>query len=148
MTLADMVWPAIYVASGLLKLWYCILFTIIIEWVILQLFLKAGWAKTFLMSAIGNSISGLAGIYLMPWLMIFWHFLVDRFMPHATFDIINWVCTFILMCLGSVALEVTAVALIFKYRFKKLFLPMAVGNVLTYLLTAILMATNVIHIKL
>ncbi len=148
MKLLDMIWPAIYVASGLAKLWYCIFFTIIIEWLIIRIFLKCGWARSFLMSLIGNTVSGLAGIYLMPFVMIFWHMLADSIMPNATFDIINWYCTYILMCLGSVALETFTVKIIFGTPFKKLFLPLLIGNAMTYLLTGILMAKGMIKINI
>ncbi|VBB48665.1 conserved membrane hypothetical protein [uncultured Paludibacter sp.] len=142
-----MIWPAIYVSSGLVKLWYCIIFTVLIEWIILKFFLKEKWGKTFLMSFIGNIISGTIGIYIMPWIMIIWHFFADNLLPNATFDIVNWILTYFFMCLGSVAVEVLAVKIIFRFPFKRLFLPMLVGNALTYILTAILMFTGVIKLN-
>ena len=147
MCLLNMIWPAIFVANGLAKLWYCIFFTIVIEWLLINLFLKCNWKQSFLMSAIGNTVSGLAGIHVLPFAMIFWHAAVDKILPHATFDIINWYCTYILMCLGSVAIETLAVKLIFKMSFRKLFLPLLIGNFMTYLLAGILMAKGILKIN-
>jgi hypothetical protein len=142
--LLNMVWPAIYIASGLAKLWYCIFFTIAIEWIILKFFLKDKWGKTLVMSAIGNVVSGLAGIFIMPWVMILWHFIADRFMPDATFDNINWFLSYVFMCIGSVALEAMVVMLTFKKPFKKLIFSMLIGNALTYLLIGILIAMGIL----
>jgi hypothetical protein len=147
MTLLNVIWPAIYVASGLIKLWYCIVGTIMLEWVILKLYLKTSWKRSFFMSAVGNAVSGLAGIYLMPWVMIGWHIIADRFLPNATFDILNWYLTYILMCLGSVLIEVCLVRTVFKTPIKLLFFPMLTGNALTYILLGILVLRGVVRVS-
>jgi hypothetical protein len=72
--------------------------------------------------------------------MIFWHMLADKLVPDATFDTINWVATYILMCVGSVAIETLTIKLIYKESFKRLFLPMLTGNLLTYIFIAYSMA--------
>lgn len=75
--------------------------------------------------------------------MLFWHLVVDNFV-HGTFGIINWIATYILMCLGSVLLETLTVKLIYKEKIKRLFLPMLTGNFLSYafIAYAMLTATN------
>lgn len=74
--------------------------------------------------------------------MILWHTLADGLVPHATFDPINWYATFILMCLGSVLIEVGPVMLMLKKPFRKLFPALLIGNLLTYAFIAYTMATK------
>jgi hypothetical protein len=130
--LANMAWPALYVSTEIGKFWYLVFATILIEAIVIKVFLKFSWTKSFIASTIGNIISGLIGTFIMMFAMVLWHALVDKLVPNATFDIINWVATFILMCAGSVAIETLAIKLIYKEHFKRLFLPMLTGNLLTY----------------
>ena len=60
----------------------------------------------------------------------------------SKFDIINWVATYILMCLGSVLIVTITIKLIFKDTIKRLFLPLLIGNLLTYGFIAYTMATK------
>ena len=78
--------------------------------------------------------------------MIAWHVVADRIMPNGTFDIINWYVTYILMCLGSVFIEVSLIRTFFNKPIKVLFLPMLTGNALTYILLGILVLRGVIKI--
>lgn len=64
--------------------------------------------------------------------MLVWHYAADRFMPGATFDTLNWVATYSLMCLGSVFIEAWVVQFVFKTTIKQLFIPLLIGNVITY----------------
>ena len=128
-----MVWPAIYVAAGLKKLWYCIFLTLLVEWIIIQVLLHLGWRKSLLISIVGNAASGLIGIYVMPFILLLWHLIADGILG-GTFNLINWIATYILMCFGSVFIEICIVRLIWKIPIKKLFIPMAIGNISSYLL--------------
>lgn len=135
----NMIWPAIYVVEALSKFWFLVIGTIVIELFVIKYFLKFSWKKSFIISLIGNCISGFVGTYTMLVGMLFWHLLVDWMMPDGTFDTINWYATFILMCLGSVLLETLAIKFIYKEKIKRLFLPMLVGNILSYGFIAIVM---------
>lgn len=139
--LLDMVWPALYVSETFWRFWFLVIGTIIIETFVIKYFLKYSWSKSFIVSLIGNSVSGFIGTIVMMYAMLFWHLLVDNFLPHATFDRVNWVATYFLMCLGSVLLEILTVSLIFKEKIKRLFLPMLTGNLLSYLFIAYVMIT-------
>jgi len=129
--LLDMVWPAIYVSQTLWKFWFLVVGTIIIETFVIKYFLKFNWKKSIIASLIGNCVSGFVGTFIMAWAMLFWHLVVDNFV-HGTFGIINWIATYILMCLGSVFLETLTIKLIYKEKIKRLFLPMLTGNFLSY----------------
>jgi hypothetical protein len=139
--LLDMVWPAIYVSESLSKFWFLVIGTIILELFVIKYFLKFSWTKSFIASVVGNCVSGFVGTFVMVWAMLFWHLLADRFVPHATFDIINWVATYVLMCLGSVFLETLTISIIYKEKIKRLFLPMLTGNFLSYAFIAFVMIT-------
>lgn len=132
MILLNMVWPAIYVYDEVWRFWFLVFATIVIETFTIMVMLKYSLKKSFLASVIGNLVSGLVGTFVMMWAMLFWHLLADNFVPNATFDIINWVATYILMCFGSVFIETLTIKLIFKDTIKRLFIPLLIGNLLTY----------------
>lgn len=139
----DMIWPAICVVEELSKFWFLVFGTIFIELFIIKYFLNFSWKKSFFASLIGNCVSGFIGTFIMLYGMIVWHFLVDWFLPNGTFDMINWIATFVLMLLGSVFLETFAIKIIYKEKIKKIFLSMLVGNFLSYTLIAIIMIKDV-----
>ena len=142
MILLNMVWPAIYVYDEVWRFWFLVFATIVIETFTIMGMLKYSLKKSFLASVIGNLVSGLIGTFVMMWAMLFWHLLADNFVPHATFDIINWVATYILMCLGSVFIETLTIKIILKDTLKRLFIPLLIGNLLTYSFIAYTMATK------
>ena len=73
--------------------------------------------------------------------MIVWHMIADYFLG-GTFSFVNWIATYILMCVGSVVIEALAVRILWKISIKKLFLPMAVANIFSYLLLIFMILTN------
>jgi len=138
----NVVWPAIYVTAEIQNFWFLVFVTISIEALALMALCKFGFQKAVIAAGVGNLVSGLIGTFIMMFAMLFWHLIMDDFIPKATFDPINWVATYVLMCLGSVALEVFTVKLIYKETFKKLFMPLLVGNLLTYSFIAYTMTTE------
>jgi hypothetical protein len=116
------------------------LLTIGVEALILRFYLQFNWIKSVLISCVGNFVSGYIGTYTMMWGMIGWHLMTDWLVPGATFGKLNWIATYILMCLGSVCIEVLAVKLISGETFKRLFKPLLVGNALSYIIIAIAVA--------
>ena len=140
MVLLDMVWPAIYVSETFWKFWFLVIGTIVIEFFVIKYYLKFSWKKSFLASLIGNCVSGFIGTIVMTWAMLFWHLVVDNFVS-GTFNIVNWIATYVLMCLGSVFLETLTIKIIYKVPIKRLFPPMMVGNVLSYIFIAVVMLT-------
>lgn len=132
MNFLNLIWPAIYIVEDIEKFWFLIFFTIAIETITIYAFLKINWKKSIIISMIGNSVSGIIGTFIMMFAMLIWHFAVDRLLPNATFDKINWIATYIIMCLGSVSIETYAISKIFKFDFKKIFIPLLIGNALSY----------------
>ena len=143
--LLNIVWPAIYVSTGLYTLWYTVFITIFIEGLVLYFFLKLSFGKSLLIATVGNFISGVLGIFVMPLAMLPWHVIADNFV--SSFGTINWIATFILMFIGSFLIEVLVIMLIWKLEFRKLFLPLMIGNFLTYVLVAILIYSGIISMS-
>lgn len=131
--LLDLVWPAIYISQTIYQFWFLIIGTVIIEAFVVRHFLKYTWKKSWLVSLLGNFTSGFLGSYLMARAMMIWELLIQL----DTFGNANWIVSYILMCLGSVFIETVAVKLFFLEKIKRLFLPMMVGNVLSYLFIAL-----------
>jgi len=128
----NVVWPALYVFEELQDFWFLVFATIGIETLAIMALMKFSMLKSFFASTVGNLVSGLVGSFIMIWVMLLWHITIDSFLPNATFDKTNWIATYILMCLGSVLIETLAVQFAFKNSFKRLFIPLLVGNLLTY----------------
>lgn len=137
-----MVWPAIYVSETFWQFWFLIIGTIVIEIFVIKYFLKFSWTKSFISAVVGNFVSGIVGTFVMMWAMLFWHLIADNFVPHGTFDFINWIATYLLMCLGSVFLETLTIKIIYKEKVKRLFLPLLTGNLLSYAFIAFVMITK------
>ncbi|HBK88528.1 MAG: hypothetical protein U0289_06185 [Cyclobacteriaceae bacterium] len=137
--LNDMVWPAIYVTAALSKFWVVIIGTIVLETFVIKYFLEFTWSRSVWASLVGNMVSGLVGTYFMMWAMLLWHLVADNFVPHATFGFINWVATYVLMCLGSVYLEVLTVRFMYGETVQRLFWPLLVGNAMSYIFIVIVM---------
>lgn len=142
MTLLNLVWPAIYVYDEVWRFWFLVFVTIVVETFTLMAMLKYSLQKSFLAAVIGNLVSGVIGTFVMRWAMLFWHLIADNFVPSATFGTINWIVTYVFMCLGSVFIETLTIKLIFKETIKRLFIPLLIGNLLTYGFIAYSMITK------
>lgn len=131
-----------YVAEELFRFWFLVFATIVIETFTIKVMLKYSFKKSILASLIANLVSGLAGVLLMVIIMFFWHAISDGIFNHKTFDNVNWIATYIIMCLGSVFIEALTIHLIFKDTIKRLFLSLLIGNLLTYTFIAYSMTND------
>ena len=138
----NVVWPAIYVTEEIQSFWFLVFITIAIEALSLMALAKFRAKKAIIIASVGNVVSGMIGTFVMMWLLLFWHLAVDNFLTGATFDPINWHATFILMCIGSVVLEALSIKLFFSESFRKLFIPLLLGNIMTYSFIAYKMSTD------
>ncbi|MGQ1928033.1 hypothetical protein [Ornithobacterium rhinotracheale] len=141
---SNVIWPALYIAENLLKFWFLIIMTIVVEMFVLKYALGYSYLKSFVASLIGNLVSGLVGTFLMAFGMLGWHFIFDSILFDSSFNLVNWVASYVLMCLGSVAIETLVIKLIYKEKFKTLFKPLLIGNMLTYIIIA---AINIFDAK-
>lgn len=142
MVLLNMILPTIYDSNEPEHFWFIVIGTIIIETLVIKLMLKYSWKKSFSALFIGNIISTLAGIFIMLFSTTFLSSLANKSDWNDIFIIISLVLTFILMFAGSVFLEIVTIKLIFNDTVKKLFIPLLIGNILTYLSIFLLMVAN------
>ncbi len=132
----NLIWPAAYVYEEYNRFLYLVVMTILVEWLVVKWLLKYSYIKSLVIAIIGNLISGFIGTFLMMFGMLVWHFIFDQLLPRATFDPINWGATYVLMCFGSVLLETLSIHKIYKESIRKLFIPLLIGNVITYIVIA------------
>ncbi|MGV4460632.1 hypothetical protein ACQ1Q5_03745 [Ornithobacterium rhinotracheale] len=76
---SNVIWPALYIAENLLKFWFLIIMTIVVEMFVLKYALGYSYLKSFVASLIGNLVSGLVGTFLMAFGMLGWHFILIAF---------------------------------------------------------------------
>ncbi len=136
LVLGNMIWPALYVSEKYLMFWYLIFFTIAVEGLILYKMIDENFGKVMLGVTIGNIVSALCGIFAMPVFMLLYHAIFD-FIFSGTFNLFNWVATYLIMCFGSVLIETLVVKKLLDQPFGKLFKVLLIGNFLTYLVTAL-----------
>lgn len=133
MVILDLVWPALYIAMGVYQFWFLILLTIGVEAIFIKYLLKVSPGRSLLISLTGNLSSSIAGTFVMMLLSILYHLVADSLFFESTFDTFNWIASFIIMCFGSIIIEILTVKLIWKYQLKELMLPLSIGNVIGYL---------------
>ncbi len=133
---ANIVWPAMFIGEWLVSSIFVIILSLIIEGLILYIFLKGiSYAKAMLMSCIGNGASLILGSIIIGLSMILWHLFFDEIIGLGSFHIYNWIVSWILMYIGSALIELLTLKLFFRYTAKQLFLPVFIGNSVTYALT-------------
>ncbi len=134
MVILDLIWPALYIAKSIYNFWFLVFITITIEAVFIKYFLEVTIKKAVFISIIGNLFSGIAGTILMIFVSLLYHTIADTLFFESTFNTFNWIASYLIMCFGSVLIEIIAVKMIWKYEFKKLLTPLAIGNIISYVL--------------
>lgn len=134
---ADMLLPITFVVSAQFA-WYMVVLTLFVEVALLMYYLKIRVRKAFLMILVANLISALAGTPLIS--LGLWYLLISGFVGGAL-SLTNQIATLILMFLGSIAIELITIKLLWKYKFKELLPPLAWGNFFSYLIITIYLFT-------
>ena len=133
----DIIWPAAFVSNIILGdlLFIIVASSIAIEAILYYRFLKnITYTRVLLISCIGNAASVFLGTFVMTFAMMLWHLPADMIFG-GTFAFPNVVATYVLMYLGSAFIELLAIKLIFRYSFDDLWIPVFMGNLVTYILT-------------
>lgn len=138
----NIVWPAMYVAEELFRFWFLVIATIVIETFTIKLLLQYSLLKSLKLSVVANLVSGFIGVVFMMMAMLFWHMISDAILGNNTFNNVNWMTTYILMCFGSIVIEVLTIKIIFRETAKRLFKPLLIGNLLTYSFIAYTMISD------
>lgn len=133
----NMIWPAIYISGAIWGLSYLVIVSVLIEAAIFYLWLHIKPFKALLVAVIGNCVSFFIGTWVMSVAMLGWHFIADRFFG-GTFNIPNYVISFILLYLGTCLIELFVVKLLLRnYTFRQLAPAVFIGNLVTYLLVLV-----------
>jgi hypothetical protein len=134
---ADIIWPALIVANGVISSWFLVIISIVIEaWFFCIFIREINFKRALLLSVVGNAVSVLLGSGLVAAAMILYHGLLDSFLG-GTFGVIQSISTYILMYVGSAFVELGMIKLFFRYTVRQLILPVFIGNLVTYVLVAI-----------
>ena len=132
----SVVWRAVTISECFYASRLLILVSLVVEAVLFYLLIKnVTPARAFSMSLVGNIVSFVAVIYFMPIaLLAVEAILAFELGIHINlWQLVNW----ILMYFGSVAIELGAIKICFKYTARQLLIPILVGNFITYVLTFI-----------
>lgn len=135
----NIIWPAVFVSNIILGdlLYIIVASSIAIEAILYYRFLKnITYTRALLISCIGNAASVFLGTFVMTLAMMLWHLPADMIFG-GTFAFPNIVVTYVLMYLGSAFIELLAIKIIFRYSFEDLWIPVFIGNIVTYILTLI-----------
>jgi len=134
-TYCNIIWPAIFVTQAIFNSILFVSISLVIEALFFYWLIKnISFAKSFLMSFIGNLASTGVGTILMALFMFLWHIVVEGLLGVGTFSIVNFIATFLFMYIGSVLIELILLRIIFNYSFKQLATPVFIGNAITYAL--------------
>jgi len=126
----NLIIPQLFVIGGLASI-PIIVTVVTVEALALYYFLKnISIIRSLAISCVGNIASSLVGSISMS-VMTMPLFILNI---HYTKQVITM---FILMCLGSYLIELFAINTYFRYSFKQLWIPVLIGNALTYILLLI-----------
>lgn len=138
-TVANVIWPAMYVGGAIMSTLPLAIISIVIEGLFLHRYLEnISYKKALYISFIGNIFSTLTGIIAAPLALLMWHALFDSLLG-GTFNIINKIVTVFFMYLASCLIELYAIRGIFGYTIRQLLVPIAIGNLVTYIFAIVYM---------
>ena len=134
-TLADVVWPALWLAGRLVAVW-SIAIGLIVELFFVRWLTGFGWGKAVLADVAMNAASSLIGVFLIPVAGLAWEFsagiTLDKVFNIGTFNPFTWAATFVVAVFVNSALETTVLRYGFKQRpFKRFFWWLALANAIS-----------------
>lgn len=128
----NVIWPALLVGSAVASSLHIIAISIVIEALLLYWFVKnISYSRALCISCIGNAGSAFVGSIVMALAMLIWHFALDNFLG-GTFSLYNIIANYFLMYIGSSVIELFTIKLFFHYSAKQLWIPVFIGNFITY----------------
>jgi hypothetical protein len=134
---ADVVWPALLLGGAIFSSSFLVIISIIIEGFILCLWLpNISYQRGLWISCIGNLASTIVGTILTVIISLVWQIAFDIFFIGAL-ERYNYIISYILMYLGSCAVELIAIKKFFHYTSKEVLVPVLIGNLVTYALVVL-----------
>jgi len=126
---ADVVWPSLYITSGMCSI-KVIIVGIIIELFFVKYFTKTSWLKSSIVTLIMNAVSCLLGIILIPISGLF----VELFSPYNTFHWTHWLMSYILAIVINTLIEGLIIKLALKLKIESIVLWLFIANAISILI--------------
>ena len=105
---ADVVWPALHVASGTFA-WYVIAVGLLLEYPFAKVITRASWRSAWKPTVVMNLASTLAGAVLIPIAGIAWEVfpgsLIMKAADTGTFNPYTWIATFVMAVVINSGIE-------------------------------------------
>jgi hypothetical protein len=133
--LADVVWPALFLAGRMLA-WWAIGLGLLVELFFVRFLTGFGWLKSAVVDIAMNAASALLGLFLIPLAGIAWEatagIALYKLFNIGTFNPGTWAATFSFATFINAALEASVLRYGFKQRpFKRLFWWLAFANAIS-----------------
>lgn len=144
---ADIVWPSLYIAKGMLS-FKTIILGLIIELLFVKYFTKANWQKVSVVTILMNLITTLLGMILIPVSGLSSEFVFD-FVFHAydkfgigTFHWSHWLVSYLLVIIINTLLEGLLVKIMLKLGIKQTFWWLFTANGISVLICFLFYGSN------
>ena len=144
---ADIVWPSLYIAKGMLSL-KVITLGLIIELLFVKYFTQINWKKSFIITTLMNLITTVLGIILIPLSGLGSEFIFD-FVIHAydkfgigTFHWSHWFASYLLVILINTFLEGLFIKLTLKLKLKQILWWLLIANAISVILCVLFYGIN------
>ncbi len=142
---ANVVWPTLYIMTGIMS-WYIILAGLIIEFLFIKIKLKESYIKSGVMAVLMNLASTIIGFILIPasgFIVTIavgpFDVFLDKIPIQNFFGIFLWTLSYIVTILSNVLVEGLTLKLIFKKSFKINFWWLTIANALSVLLAILIL---------
>ena len=130
---ADLIWPSLYIAKGMLSI-KVILLGLIIELFFVKCFTKVKWNKALIITLLMNLITTILGMIFIPLSGLGSEFVFD-FVFHAydkfgigTFHWSHWLTAYLLVILINTFIEGLFIKLTLKFKILKTFWWLVIAN--------------------
>lgn len=143
---ANMVWPSLYIFSGMLS-WYIIVAGLIVETLFVKFILKLSWVKSTVMSVGMNLASAVLGFVAIPLSGILVEIILLP-LGGGTFNPLHWIGAYAMAILCNVLIEGNFLKFVFKLNFKENFKWLFIANSISIILTVFVLlfdAESVAH---
>ncbi|MDR2425486.1 MAG: hypothetical protein LBD59_12360 [Prevotellaceae bacterium] len=129
---ANVIWPSLYIISGMMS-WWIIAAGLIIEFIFIKIFTKDSYIKSVIMDITINTISSLVGIVVIPLTGILIELIYILF-DIGGWNILHWILGYLFTVFCNAAIESLALTLIFKKIYKKVFWWMFCANIFSVIM--------------
>lgn len=136
---ADLVWPSLYIAKGMLSV-KVILLGLIVELFFVKYFTKTDWKKASIVTVLMNLITTILGIIFIPLSGLGSEFVFD-FAFHAydkfgigSFHWSHWLTSYLLIIFINTFVEGLFIKLMLKLKLKKTFWWLLIANSISVLI--------------